>query len=317
KSIRGSRPEPGLRPQHLAAVDLVAAYCDADVDGAELASETVTFDPGETRLRTLTVSIPTAGSVTLLLDTVLALATVADEPIIVTATGGTDVKWSPTVAYLRRVKLPLLARFGLDASLLLGRTGFYPAGGGEVTLRLRPSSLSRIDLPDRGALDRVEIYSKASTDLAERDVAERQADHARERLRAADIRATGIETTDPTVEYVETRSTGSTLLLRGVYERSLAGFDALGERGRTAEAVADRAVEAFTGFHDGAAAVEEHMADQLLLFLALAGGRVRIARVTEHVETTLSLLEAFGVDVTLDVHEDETATVSASPIDTA
>ena len=309
ESIRGSRPDPGLRPQHLAAVELAADYCDATVEGDVIDSETVTFRPGEAREPTLDASIPTAGSVTLLLDTVLPFALDSEEPITVAVTGGTDVKWSPPAASLQRVKLPLLARFGLDAEVELERTGFYPAGGGKVTLRCRSSSLSPIELDDRGAFEDVWIHSKASEDLADRDVADRQAEQARQRLHAA-----GITMREPTVEYVETRSTGSVILLRAEYERSLAGFDELGEPGRTAEAVADRAVDAFRAFHQTDAAVDEHVADQLLVFLALVGGRVRIPGVADHVETTLALLDRFDCDVRIDDRDDTSASIVASPL---
>lgn len=309
ESIRGSRPEPGLAPQHLAAVDLLATYSHADVDGAELGSETVTFEPGGDRQHTLEATIPTAGSVTLLLDAVVPLALVADDPVTVTATGGTDVTWSPTVAYLQRVKFPLLSRFGLSATLDVERTGFYPAGGGAVTLRLSPSTLSPFALQRRGSLDRVAVYSKASADLAARDVARRQADQAVSRLREL-----GLAPVESTVSTVETRSTGSSILVCGVYDRSRAGFDALGERGVPAETVADRAVDAVSDFEMSAAAVESHMADQLLVFLALAGGQIRVPSPTEHVRTALSLLAAFEAEIDADEHDDGTVTLGGSAL---
>ncbi|WP_229110652.1 RNA 3'-terminal phosphate cyclase [Halapricum desulfuricans] len=295
ESIRGSRPEPGLKPQHLAAVELLAEYCDADLEGAALGSEALVFEPGDMRRHTLSADIETAGSVTLLLDTVLPLATVLDDPLTVTATGGTDVKWSPPVAYLRHVKLPLLARFGLDAELEVDRVGFYPKGGGEVTLRLSLSSLSPIDLGARGSLRAVDVYSTASADLEASDVADRQADRVFERLGE-----TGVPPGERTVRYAETRSTGSSLVVRARYDRTLAGFDALGEPGRPSEAVADLAVEDFEQFRETDAAVDRHMADQLLVFLAIAGGRVVVPERTDHVRTHRSVLSEFGYDVSID-----------------
>ncbi|MFC7134863.1 MULTISPECIES: RNA 3'-terminal phosphate cyclase [Salinibaculum] len=307
ENIRGERPEPGLGAQHLAAVDLAADLCDATVEGAERGAESLTFEPGEERQTSLSVAVGTAGSLTLLFDAVLPVAAVIDDPLRVTATGGTDVKWSPTMAYFRRVKLPLLARFGLDAAVTLDRTGFYPAGGGEATLTAGPSSLSPLALDSRGTLDRVDVYSKASESLEERDVADRQADQATDRLTAA-----GFSVGEPTVEYVPAHSPGSALLVAGVYEDTVAGGDALGEPGRTSEAVADSAVDRFLDFHDGDAAVDEHMADQVLVYLALAGGRVRIPAVTDHVETNLAVLSAFDSDLSLE-REGDGAVVEASP----
>ncbi|QLG63991.1 RNA 3'-terminal phosphate cyclase [Halorarum salinum] len=307
EDVRATRPEPGLRAQHLAAVRLVADLCEAAVEGAELGSDSLTFRPGDGRRTSLRADVGTAGSVTLLFDTVLPVAATMDDAFLVTATGGTDVKWAPTIEYYRRVKLPLLADAGVDAAVDLARTGFYPAGGGEATLRTTPASPAPIELEARGALERVEVYSKAAESLEERRVADRQADHARDRLEDA-----GVPTEVASVEYVPARSPGSSLLLRGVYERSLAGFDALGERGRTSEAVADGAVREFTAFHAGDAPVDPYMADQVMVFLALAGGRVRVPTVTAHVRANLDLLDAFGSDLRLVRRGDGTATLTAS-----
>jgi RNA 3'-terminal phosphate cyclase (ATP) len=115
-------------------------------------------------------------------------------------------------------------------------------------------------------------------------------------------------------EYVPADSPGSSILLRGVYEQTLAGFDALGERGVPSEEVADRAVEAFTAFHGGRGAVDRHMADQVLVVLAIAGGQVEIPAVTDHVETNLAVLRAFGSDIGVTKNPDGTATVAASPL---
>jgi len=307
EGIRGSRPTPGLRPQHLTAVELVAALCDAEVEGAELGAETLTFEPGRDRTRSLSVQTGTAGSVTLLFDTVLPIAAAEGGAYEVTATGGTDVKWSPTVAYQRHVKLPLLAQAGLAADVTVARTGFYPAGGGEATLRTEPSRLSRVTIEDRGALERVEVFSKAAESLADAEVAERQAEAAESAL-AADVPVSVRR-----CHYVDAASPGSAVLLRATYADTVAGFDALGEPGKPAEAVAGDAIEAFRRFHGGRGAVDAHMADQVMVFLALAGGRVAIPRTTDHVRTNRDLLEGFGCDVAIEGTEDRPVLV-ASPL---
>ncbi|AZH25370.1 RNA 3'-terminal phosphate cyclase [Haloplanus aerogenes] len=309
ESIRNDRPNPGLAAQHLAAVQLAASYCDAEVEGAELGADTVTFVPGSERRSPLEAHVDTAGSVTLLCDTLLPVAAVDDDPVQLTATGGTDVKWAPTAAYYRRVKLPLLATQGLDADLTVDRTGFYPAGGGEVTLTVASSSLSRFDIDDRGDLERVDVYSKAAADLADREVADRQATQAAERLDEM-----GVPADVARVDYVEAESLGSSLLLRATYDHTVAGFSALGERGRTSEDVADEAVDAFESFRAGTAPVDEHMADQLLVLLAFAGGRIRIPRLTDHVRTNLELVGAFGSDIEATPQPDGTYRVRASRI---
>jgi RNA 3'-terminal phosphate cyclase (ATP) len=292
--IRSNRANPGLRAQHLTSVRAVVRACDADVHGDAVGSEALTFRPNVAHGGRFAIDVGTAGSVTLVFDALLPLATTLDRPLAVTVTGGTDARWSPPVEYYREVKLPLCRRFGIQAAVDVARTGYYPAGGGEATLWLAPSSLSEIELTDRGSLAGVRVYSKASTSLAARNVAERQAEATRDRLTEA-----GHSVAERRVTYAKSNSPGNSLLVRADYDRSLVGFDALGERGVSAEDVATSVVDSFLDFDDGRASVDEHTADQLLVFLALAGGRVSIPRVTDHVETSLELLSAFGYDVSL------------------
>lgn len=308
-NVRGSRPTPGLRPQHLAGVRVAEAVSDASVSGVDIGATELTFAPQSVSGGDYQYDIGTAGSVILLFETLLPLATTLDEPLSLQATGGTDVKWSPPMAYYERVKLPFLARFGLDAETMLHRSGFYPAGGGRATLRLDPSSLSPIERTDRGPLDRVIIHSKASTSLEGASVATRQADAASEALADADVDHVVAEPA-----YVPSTSPGSALLLEATYGESLAGFDALGDRGKPSEAVAEEAAESFTAFERTAAVVDDHLADQLLVFLALAGGRIRIPRVTPHVRTTIDVVDAFGGELVCTDSPDGTVVVEASEL---
>lgn len=306
--IRVDRPEPGLKPQHLAAIDVVGDCCDAERSAVDPGSTTLAFRPGDPRGGSYDAAMGTAGSLTLLFDALLPVAVRLDEPIELRATGGTDVKWAPPIDYYRSVKLPLLARYGLDADADRERTGYYPAGGGEATLRAGPSTGRPLSLDARGELERVDVYSKASERLEAALVADRQAEQARERLEGA-----GIPVEVRRREHAPTDSPGSSLLLRGVYDRTLLGVDEFGERGRPAEAVGDRAVDRFLALHAGDATVDEHTADQLAVFLALWGGSVRIPRVTAHIESNLDVLRAFGSDVRLDGDDENGRYLRASP----
>ncbi|WP_435552830.1 RNA 3'-terminal phosphate cyclase [Natrinema sp. CGMCC1.2065] len=314
ENVRGDRPTPGLRHQHLAVLETMAEICDADVSGAELGAETVAFDPGIEGDGGLeggeyAVDIGTAGSATLLCNAVLPLATVLESPLSVTITGGTDVAWSPPLDYLRRVKLPLVRRFGLEATCEVDRRGFYPEGGGEVTLRLEPSALEPIEIVERGALEALHLYSTESESLADRDVAHRQAEGALERLDRDDL-----ELLERREIAADSPSPGSALVLRIDHGTGIAGFSALGERGKPAERVGEDAADAANRFLEGAAPVDRHMADQLLGFLALAGGRIRIPTVTDHVETRRALLEAFGAAIDLEDDGETTLASVSSPL---
>jgi len=294
RDVRGNRSEPGLKPQHLTAVETLAEICDANLAGATPGSETVTFEPGDARGGHVEVDIGTAGSITLLFDAVLPLAATVDAPLAVTATGGTEVKWSPPLATYRAVKLPLARRFGLQAAVERHRTGFYPAGGGRATLHLAPSNLTPLSLTDRGALVGASVISRESRDLTDQNVASRQAGTARSRLEAADI-----EVVEEVTAAAATDSPGSALTVVLDYEQTRAGFDALGEPGKPAEEVATEAVERALAFHADDGAVDRHTADQLLLPLVLAGGTIQMPAVTAHVASSLELLEQFEFDFTL------------------
>lgn len=292
-NVRGSRPDPGLKHQHLTAVEVLAEVCDADVDGAELGSEKVVFRPSEPGGGKVEADVGTAGSITLVFDTLLPLAVSLDSALSVTVTGGTAVKWSPPMSTYCQVKLPLCRKLGLSAAVDRHRSGFYPAGGGEATLHLGPSSLSSLSLSERGDLQGARIVSQATWSLEEREVARRQAETAR-----AELEAAGIDVLEQRVTSTAAASPGSVVTVELVYENTRSGFNALGERGKPAEEVAGEAVEDAIAFEEGSAAVDRHLGDQLLVFLALAGGELSVPERTEHVETSLDLLDVFRFDVT-------------------
>jgi RNA 3'-terminal phosphate cyclase (ATP) len=291
--VRGTRPNPGLKPQHVAAVEAVAAATDAETDGVEQGSATVEFEPGAVRGGEVAAGVSTAGSTTLLVDTLSPLAVALEDPLSVTLTGGTDVKWSPPCDYLREVKLPVLRSVGLDADLAVRRRGFYPVGGGRLDLTVRPSSLGRLELTDRGPIDRISVYAVATASLADAEVADRMADAAVEGLGDG-------EALDVDVAYVEADSPGAVVTLAADCGAARAGFDALGERGVPAEAVAGEAVESFQAWRESDAPVDAWLGDQLMLWVALAGGRVRLPRVTDHVRSNASTIRAFGYDLSVD-----------------
>ncbi|WP_247002556.1 RNA 3'-terminal phosphate cyclase [Halosolutus gelatinilyticus] len=344
ENVRGDRSTPGLRHQHLAVLETMAEICEADVSGAELGAETIEFDPdlevggrngagvGADRPRLpggdYAVDIGTAGSVTLLFEALLPLATILESPLSIVATGGTDVAWSPPIDYLRHVKLPLVRRCGLVAACEVERRGFYPDGGGRAALHLAPSNLRAIELAERGPIEGVRCYSTESTSLADRDVARRQLEGALERLSIADredepavagadaIGNGDARAIDDSIEVLDRReltvsspSPGSAIVLRIDHGTGVAGLSALGERGTPAERVGEDAADAARDWLEGAAPVDRHLADQLLVLLAVAGGRIRVPTVTDHVAAGCNLLRSFGIEPTV-TDDGETAIVS-------
>jgi len=296
--VRRARANPGLQAQHCAAVEAVADVCDAATDGVEVGSEAFTFEPRVAAEEadddeepvlggSTSVEVGTAGSVPLVFDALLPLAVALEEPVEATLTGGTDAKWAPPFDYFRRVKLPLLREHGLDADVSVDRRGFYPRGGGEATLTVRPSEFDPLALTERGSRVSLTAYSVAESSLEEDEVAERQATAA----------AAAAEDAAHEIEYADADSVGSAVVLAAEYEHSRAGFTGLGDRTTSAEAVGEEAAGAFEEFEAGEAAVDGHLADQLVPVLALAGGEVRAPEVTTHVETCVDLLAEFDYEV--------------------
>lgn len=301
RHVRRARSNPGLQAQHCAAVETVAAACNAETENVEVGSEEFSFEPNagdeEDAQTQVSVEVGTAGSVPLVFDALLPLGVALDEPFTAHLQGGTDAKWAPPFDYFQHVKFPLLESHGVDAAVALKRRGFYPRGGGKASLTVNPFSVSPLELTDRGEQESLTVRSIAEESLEEDDVAQRQADAV------VDVIGDG---TEQSVSYVEADCSGSAVVLDAEYKHSRAGFAVLGERGKAAEEVGEEAAEALETFEAGAAAVDEHLADQLVPYLALAGGEVRAPRVTTHVETCIDLVEEFGYDVNV---EDDGETV--------
>lgn len=299
-AIRGARPDPGLKAQHLAVVEIAAVIGSATVDGDELGSTELIFEPDAIDPGAYDVDVGTAGSLTLVFDALLPLATAIDGPMAVTARGGTDVKWSPPFEYARSVKLPLLRALGWGVAVDLDRRGFYPNGGGRATLSLYPSNPDPLKLSNPVEIDRVHVHSVASEELADAEVAERQADAA-----VATLDDAGAQVLSTTVETAVADCPGSAAVVRSARETGavepIAGADALGEPGTPAEEVGKEAATELLDLSDGA--VDEHLADQLLLPLALSGGDLLVPRMTDHVRTSLDLLDRFGYEISAQDHD--------------
>ncbi|ELZ94851.1 RNA 3'-terminal-phosphate cyclase [Haloferax mucosum ATCC BAA-1512] len=293
--IRGNRSTPGLRPQHLACISVATSVADADVEGDYEGSSTLQFVPDGIRTDAVEASVGTAGSTTLVSETLLPVAVALDDPLSLTVTGGTDVRWSPPADYLRYVKRPLCATFGVEFDVYVGRRGFYPAGGGRLAVRIKPASPTPLALLRRPQLDEVRVHSVASESLADASVGERQVEGVRDALAGADVEVP----IRSSVSAVESSSPGTGVVVVAQSGETVAGFDAYGERGVPAEAVGREAAESFLDWHRGDAPVDSNMADQLLVWVALAGGRARIPAVTDHVRTNLDVIRAFGYDVRL------------------
>jgi RNA 3'-terminal phosphate cyclase (ATP) len=270
RQIRARRPRPGLQPQHLTVVRALAAISDALVSGDALDSTEVTFVPRTLRGGSYDFDIGairgSAGSVSLLFQALLLPLSLAAEPSRLRLRGGTHVPWSPPVPYLTDVYLPALRHVGVRADLTLRRWGWYPAGGGEVDVSVTPGQTWQPVHWARPAgpptLEGISAVSRLP-----RSIAERQRARALDRLAAAGLSATLRIEEDRTA-----RGPGTLAMLTARGESAHAGFSALGRRGVRAETIADEAVAPLLAYLETGAAVDDHLADQLIAFLALADG---------------------------------------------
>jgi len=289
--IRAGRVQPGLRPQHVAAVRAAAMACGARVGGAFEGSPDLRFAPGAISGGEFRFEIGTAGAVTLVLQTLLPILAAAGVEGRVEVTGGTHVPRSPSYHFLARHWLPMVQRIGLNASLGLVRAGFYPRGGGEARADVLPGSQGgTLSLEARGRL--VGIRGLSGAGRLRGEVARRQRDGAQERL----WEQRRLEAEWDVID-VPAASPGSFLLLEAVFEHGRAAFGSLGEKRVKAEVLGDRTARRLLGFLDSDGAVDPHLADQLAVPLAVSrqGGRISTTEVTGHLETVAAVLTVFGV----------------------
>ncbi len=294
--IRARRPKPGLAAQHLRAVAAAAAVSGATVQGAHVGASTLTFAPGRLRAGSYSFDIGTAGATSLVLQTIFLPLSLASAPSQVSLSGGTHVPWSPPFHYLQWQWLPFMQTMGCDATLGLTQAGFYPKGRGRIEAAIQPARPRRpLHLVARGPLRRVQGISGVAN--LPRSIAERQRQQAMQRL-------LGIEA-PVEIDLLEMPAygQGTFLLLHAECAAGRACYVGLGERGKPAERVADQAVDQLLHWlrHDGA--IDEHLADQLLLPMALADGpsSMRTGQVTQHLLTNADIIRQFlPVKITVD-----------------
>jgi RNA 3'-terminal phosphate cyclase (ATP) len=279
-NIRKNRAQPGLKAQHLTAVKTAAAITRAEVSGLELGSTQLTFKPEAICGGHYKVDIGTAGSITLLLQCLMPAASQSMESVTFDITGGTDVAWSPPIDYLSHVVLPVLTSMGLNCSIQLQKRGYFPRGGGKVSATIYPSEITGLNITN--VLCTVVGMSHCSN-LPEH-VAQRQADSANETLKNAGYSsAINVETSD----YPSTGS-GVTLWCGHV------GGSALGKRGLPAEKVGRLAAKEIITELESGASVDVHLADQLIPYMALAGGgSYTVREVSDHTRTNIWTVEKF------------------------
>ena len=289
KNIRAGRKEPGLRPQHLKAVEAISLLCDGEENGLRVGSTELTFRPCQIKARRLMLDVGTAGSATLVLQALLPVALSAPGEVTVEVSGGTDVRWAPTADYFKHIFCMFLKRIGCSVEFDVLERGFYPEGGGRVRLSVLPWRHRRvIQVMDMGEMDSLGVFSVSSEQLRERHVAERQV-HGFLKKMAPHHLVESLSTI-----YLPSRSTGSSFLAYADYRNTRLGACVIGDRGLRAEDVGLKAAEDLLSEMASKAPLDSHMADQIIPYLALAGGSVRASKISGHTRTNIDVVNSFG-----------------------
>ncbi|MEM4336541.1 MAG: RNA 3'-terminal phosphate cyclase [Candidatus Woesearchaeota archaeon] len=310
--IRKGRPEAGLKAQHLYCVKAAAKLCNADFSDVEIGSVSMAFFPKKLRATKLDIDIGTAGSISLFLQSVIIPSMFANAPVRMSITGGTDVMWSMPIDYVRYVFIPQLERYAkIDIAVL--RRGYYPKGGGKVEIEIKPKfrisdfenfeefhkylreQREKLMFEEQGTLLQIKGVSHASKILWNSKVAERQAEVAKMFLKKL------MCPVNVDCEYSDTYSAGSVITLWAIFSKEadnlknpiILGADAFGERGKSSENVGKEAAENLLKEILSGAPIDQHLADNIIPFLGLFGGKVKVSKITNHVLSNIYVAEKF------------------------
>lgn len=295
-NIRANRPKPGLMRQHLVAVQAAAQVCGADIGELAVGAQALEFVPGRVQAGDYKFAIGSAGSCTLVLQTLLLALLFAERPSTLRIHGGTHNPMAPPAHFLERAFGRVLARMGAQVSFELTRYGFFPAGGGELAVRIEPcAQLQRIDLSQRG--ERVAGFAESVIAGVPFSVARRELDCIGKGMGWDESRlhVRGL---------ANDQGPGNVLMLTLEHEHVTEVFSGFGEKAVRAETVAKQVLQQARQYIASNAAVGEHLADQLILPMALAGGgRFTASVLSQHARTNADVIARFlPVEVAFSEH---------------
>jgi RNA 3'-phosphate cyclase len=301
-NIRAKRPKPGLMPQHLLGLQALAQLCQGRLEDDKLGSEEIKFYPGEIYKDRVAINIPTAGSITLILQALIPPALFAPGIIKISFNGGaTDTFFSPTIDYFRYVFLKIIETIGAKVEISILRRGYYPEGGAKVEARVFPSRLAtyrkgdsgawlkNLNLFKRKALKKITVISGASTILRNKKVAERQIAGVREVLGKFKLPI------KEEVEYFDTSCPGSQICLIAEFENTIIGTDNLGKLNKRAEDIGKEAALELLKEQKSETCLDKYSADQVLPYLSLSRGKSQVtcSEITKHSQANIWVIEKF------------------------
>ena len=282
-NIRHKRAKPGLQRQHLTGVLAMAEITGAKVEGAEMESTELSFSPQKIRPGSYTFDIGTAGSITLLAQSLLPAMLFAGGRSVLTLKGGTHVSWSPNIDEYSNVFLPIIRGFGAEASLAVKSLGWFPKGGGEAVFTVNPSKLFGREMLEKG--DRTSIAGVCSLSGLDPGILDREEEGITEVFPNTQI--TRIVSRSP--------SPGTSVTLWANFQNTVIGSSKLGEIGLRAEKLGKLVAEDLKNTISTPATVDRWQADQLLIFMALARGKssIIVPEITDHMKTCAWVIPKF------------------------
>lgn len=309
-NIRAGREEGGLKAQHLASINALKEMSGATTNEISVGSTELYFKPGTIKRGTYTIDIGTAGSISLLLQAVLLPSLFAPGKVTLTIIGGTCGKWQASVDYVQNVLLPQLRRFAERIELKIFKRGYFPKGGGKITLEVTPkykivdydlleslSAVPRIMLPRQGGIEQIRGVVNVSSQLAEKKVAERIQNAAEHKLKSLQVPIT------VRLEYTDSLSIGGEIVLWAVcgingkidpLNPVILGSSVLVEKEKTSEQIGAEAAEILIKEIQTGAAADSHLADQLIPVMGLLpGSSIIVPEVSRHTLTNIYVVEKF------------------------
>ena len=307
KGIRAGRPNPGLKAQHLTAINALKEITGAKTNKINLGTTELSFIPGQVKRGIYNIDIGTAGSITLLLQALNLPCLFAPGKITLNIKGGTCGKWQASVDYLQNILLPQLNRFVEKIELKIIKRGYYPKGGGEVKLEIYPrwpgnleeisSKCAKIDLTKQGKLEQIRGIINLSAELQEREVA------SRIKMAAESVLKKYNAPLNFRMEQTASLSVGGEVLLYALFSSNqqidpdnpiILASDALIEKGKISEEIGQEAAERLVKEISSNAAADHYLADQLIQFMALLpGSKISTSSVSDHVLTNIYVAEKF------------------------
>ena len=289
-NIRANRSNPGIKPQHYATIKIIGELCNAETSGLNIGSSSLTFFPGEIIGGEYNFDIGTAGSIMLVFQACILCSVKTKTPISIRVIGGTDVKWSPSWDYFKHVFLPLIKKMGLPVSAHLIRRGYYPKGGGEVSLTIQPcKDIQPLQFDKKQKFTKVEGFINIAN----------LPDHISKRMKDAAIKILLKKNLEPVfkIEKTTSLSAGTGMTLRTQTHDAILGSTVLGEKGLPAEKIGENVATELIREIESGATIDTHAFDQILPYMALARDNKHssciVKEISSHAQTNMWLISQF------------------------